>query len=177
MKVLETDRLVLRWFTSNDAAFILKLLNEPGWKQFIGDRGVNNLDDARSYIDEKLIASYQQHGFGLYAVLLKDDATLIGMCGLVKRDGLDDIDIGFALLACYEGQGYAAEAARATLNYAYEKQALGRVVAITAADNGRSIRLLKRLGMAYEGTVKLTVDGGPVELFAIEMAAQNGCSK
>lgn len=171
MQILQTERLILRCFTPDDAAFVFKLMNEPGWKQFIGDRGIDTEAAAGAYIEAKLIASYKQYGFGLYAVQLREKEILIGMCGLVKRDWLDDVDIGFALLACYEGQGYAAEAARATLNYAYEKKALCRVAAITAANNNRSITLLKRIGMAYQGSVKPAADVDPVELYAIEMGA------
>ena len=169
MVIMQTDRLILRWFAAEDAPFLFNLMNEPGWKRFIGDRGIDTVDAARSYIGTKLIASYRQHGFGLYAVQLKAEETLIGMCGLVKRDGLDDVDIGFALLAGYEGQGYATEAARATLNYAREKHALRRIVAITNKDNDRSIRLLEGIGMRYENAIKLPGDGGIVELYSVDL--------
>ena len=169
MNILETDRLILRWFELNDAPFIVKLLNEPGWKQFIGDRGINSIEAARSYIFTRLIASYQQHGFGLYAVQLKQNATLIGMCGLVKRDALDDVDIGFALLADYEGRGYATEAAQAMLTHARDDHVLQRIVAITTDDNDRSIRLLLRIGMAYRETVRLAGDAGPLDLYSMQL--------
>ena len=164
MEVLETERLVLRHFTLDDAEFILALLNEPGWKRYIGDRGINSLDDARTYI-ESVSASYGQHGFGLYAVELRDDRSVVGMCGLIKRETLDDVDIGFALLSCFEGRGFAQEAVNATLEYAHDQLGLSRVIAITTEDNIRSTRVLERAGMRYEGTVSLS--GDTLKLYGI----------
>ena len=167
MTVMVTARLRLRQFELDDAPFILQLLNEPGWKRFIGDRNITSEADARTYIETVLIASYVQHGFGLYAVYLKDPALPIGMCGLVKRDALADVDVGFALLHDYQGSGYALEAARATLQYARDVLGISRLVAITTAANGRSIDLLRRLGMGYEKNIKLSADADTLELYAI----------
>ena len=164
-EVLNTERLVLRHFTVDDAAFILELLNEPGWKRFIGDRGVDSLDTACNYIESVPIASYHKHGFGLYAVELKDDRTLVGMCGLIKRDTLEDVDLGFALLARFEGRGFAREAATATLAYARDPLGLRRVVAITTEDNARSGRVLESAGMTYEGVISLT--GEALSLYGV----------
>ncbi|HEX6125532.1 MAG TPA: GNAT family N-acetyltransferase [Pyrinomonadaceae bacterium] len=167
MQVIETERLVLRHFTPEDAAFILELVNEPGWKKYIGDRGIDTVDDARKYIETVPVASYAKHGFGLWAVELKDYGSLVGMCGLVKRDTLDDVDIGFALLSRFEGRGYAQEAANATLAYARDRLGLHRVVAITTDNNDRSRILLERAGMSYEGPISLS--GETLRLFAIDL--------
>jgi len=167
MELVETERLVLRHFTQDDAEFILKLLTEPGWKRYIGDRGVNTLEDARNYIDTALLASYARHGFGLYAIELKADRTLVGMCGLIKRDTLDDVDIGFALLSQSERKGFAQEAVNATLTYARDELGLRRVVAITTNDNERSSRVLLRAGMHHESDVQLAGEDVPLRLFAI----------
>lgn len=167
MQVLETARLVLREFTAEDAAFILELLNEPGWKKYIGDRGVSTLDDARTYIETVPRASYAKHGFGLWAVNLKDEDSLIGMCGLIKRDTLEDVDIGFALLGRFEGHGYAREAAVATLAYARDQLGMSRVVAITTNDNVRSGKLLEQAGMSYERPVLQS--GETLRLYAIAL--------
>jgi RimJ/RimL family protein N-acetyltransferase len=167
MQVFETDRLVLRHFTRDDATFILELVNEPGWKKYIGDRGINTLDDARTYIENVPVASYEKHGFGLWAVGLKESGELVGMCGLIKRDTLEDVDIGFALLSRFEGSGYAREAADATLAYARDQLGLRRVVAITTQDNDRSGSLLERIGMHFKEPV---VQGGEtLRLFSIEL--------
>ena len=113
MKILETDRLILRQLSTEDAAFILELVNEPSFIQNIGDRGVRTLEDARAYILRVAISSYEKNGFGLYLVELKDSGQSIGMCGLIKRDGLEDVDIGYAFLPRFWLKGYAVEAAAA----------------------------------------------------------------
>src|SRR5262245_60681819 len=95
VNVFETERLTLRWFSPDDAGFVYELLNQPAWKHYIGDRGIDSLDAARNYIETVLLTSYRDHGFGLYAMELKANATPVGMCGLIKRDALDDVDIGF----------------------------------------------------------------------------------
>ena len=164
---METERLVLRHFTPDDSDFILELVNEPGWKKYIGDRGVNTIDDARKYIETVPLASYAKHGFGLWAVELKNDGSLAGMCGLIKRDTLDDVDLGFALLARFEGRGYAREAANATLAYARDHLGLTRIVAITTEDNDRSGTLLERVGMSYEGPV--SQGGETLRLYGIAL--------
>jgi len=169
MRVLETKRLILRWFAPDDAAFICELLNQPAWKQYIGDRGIDSIQDARNYIETVPLASYRRHGFGLLAVELKADGTLVGMCGLIKRDTLEDVDLGFALLSRFERQGLAHEAAAATLAYSRDMLGLDRVVAITSLDNERSSRLLERLGMRYEGNIRLGDDPEALRLYAIAL--------
>ena len=105
IKILETDRLILRRLSVEDAAFILELVNDPLWLRFIGDRGVRTLDEARAYILNGPVAMYERAGFGLYLVERKIDSTSLGMCGLIKRDGLDDVDLGFAFLPGDNGIG------------------------------------------------------------------------
>jgi RimJ/RimL family protein N-acetyltransferase len=112
---LETQRLALSKFGENDAAFVLRLLNDPGYLRYIGDKGVRDTDDARNYIRTGPVVSYQQHGFGLYKVCLKDSGEPIGMCGLLKREALEDVDIGFAFLPEFQSLGYAEEAAAAVM--------------------------------------------------------------
>lgn len=150
MTVLETERLSLRHLTDADAAFILELVNDPDWLRFIGDRGVRSLDDARAYILNGPVASYARHGFGLYLVELGDGGAPVGMCGLLKRDWLDDVDVGFAFLPRFRGMGLAHEAARATLEYGRVALGLPRVAAIVSPENAGSIRLLEKLGMRFE---------------------------
>jgi RimJ/RimL family protein N-acetyltransferase len=132
-----------------DAAFILELLNDPSFIANIGDRGVRSLDDARAYIRDGPVASYERFGFGLWLVELTD-GTRIGMCGLLKRDTLEDVDIGFAYLPAYQSQGYGFEAARAVLDYARDVLGISRVVAIVSEGNDASARLLEKLGMTFE---------------------------
>ena len=166
MNVLNTERLGLRWLSAEDAAFMLELVNDPAWVRFIGDRGVRTLEDARDYILNGPVAMYHRVGFGLYLVELKQSRTPIGICGLIERAGLEDIDIGFAFLPAFCGQGYAYESAAAILSYARDTVGLNRVVAITAPDNQRSIRLLKKLGLSFEKMLRLGEDQSEVMLFA-----------
>jgi RimJ/RimL family protein N-acetyltransferase len=169
VKILETERLILRRATVDDSAFILELLNEPSWLRFIGDKGVKTLDDARGYILQSLVAMYEQLGFGLYLTELKGESAPIGICGLIKRDSLEDVDIGFAFLPKFWGKGYAYESASAVMAYGKETFSLNRIVAITSPDNYGSAKLLEKLGFNFERMVKLSDDGADVILFASDV--------
>ncbi len=165
MKVLETDRLILRWMTADDAPFILELVNEPSWLHFIGDRGVRTMEDARNYIRNGPIEMYARVGFGLYLTELKPDHVPIGICGLLKRDSLEDVDIGFANLPRFWGQGYAYEAASAVMDYGMRVLGHKRIVAVTSRGNEPSVRLLEKLGLRFERMVRLGEDASEVQLF------------
>lgn len=165
--LFETARLRFDRLTAEDDAFILELVNEPDWLRFIGDRNVHDLDAARGYIERGPCDMYARLGFGLYKVSLQD-GTPTGMCGLIKRDGLDDVDIGFAFLARHRGRGYAREAAAATLEHA-RTLGLTRLVAITAPDNTRSMQLLERLGFVYRETLRLPQYGGESRLYVLQL--------
>ena len=169
MKVLETDRLILRWMSTDDARFILGLLNEPSWLYFIGDRGVRTIEDAQAYILKGPVEMYARLGFGLYVVELKEGGSPIGICGLAKRDFLDDVDVGFAFLPQYWRQGYAYESASAVMAYGQGVVGLKRIVAITNSDNHRSARLLEKLGLRFERMIRYPDDGQEVRLFAVEV--------
>ena len=165
MHVLATERLTLERFTPDDAPFALELVNQPSFLQFIGDKGVRTLDDARTYLVNGPIASYERHGFGLLLVKRNDTREPIGMCGLLKRDTLADVDIGFAFLPTAWGAGYAFEAASAVLAHACDGLQLGRVVAVTSIDNVRSARLLEKLGLRFARRVRLSADADECRLF------------
>lgn len=169
MIVLETDRLVLRHLTLNDAPFILELVNEPAFLRYIGDRKVRTLQDARQYILKGPIESYRRNGFGLFLAFLKDTGDPIGMCGLLKRETLDDVDIGFALLPAFWRQGFTAEGAAAVLQYARAEKGFKRVVAITSPDNVASIKLLEKIGLKFEKVIRMTDDPRDVNLYGIAL--------
>jgi len=164
MIVCETPRLRLRHLTQHDAAFILELLNEPDFIRNIGDRNVRTLDDARRYIRTGPVSGYEQSGFGLYLVELREAAP-IGICGLLKRDYLADVDVGFALLAAFRGRGYAFEAAEAVLRYGRQVLGIGRIVAMTAPDNHASIKLLGKLGLDFERMIQAPDQDRQTRLF------------
>lgn len=165
MLPIETERLRLSRLTLDDAPFILELLNSPGFLRFVGDRGVRTLEAARRYLAEGPLASYARHGFGLYRVALRGDGAPIGICGILKRDTLDDADLGFALLPAFEGRGYASEAAAATLVHGQEDLGLKRLAAITDPDNAGSIRVLERAGFRFEGRVRLLASEPELNLY------------
>jgi len=164
--VLETERLVLRRLTTGDAPFILELLNDAAFLRHIGDKGVRTEADACRYIETGPMASYLRHGFGLYRVELKDGGEPIGMCGLLKRDYLPDVDIGFALLPRYRSRGYAFESASAVLAHARDTLGVARVLAITSPDNVDSIGLLEGLGFRFERMARPAENEAEVKVFS-----------
>ncbi|MGI8638415.1 MAG: GNAT family N-acetyltransferase [Pyrinomonadaceae bacterium] len=184
MKILETERTILREIIESDAEFIFDLLNQPSFIKYIGDRNVRTLQSAREFIENRYRKSYREHGFGLYVVELKTDFSIlkseiqnpkskirtpIGICGFVKRDSLPDADIGFALLPQFCGEGYAFESADAVMKYGREVLGLKRVLAITSQDNESSGRLLERIGFKYDRLIKLPHDDEKLKLFSSDI--------
>jgi len=163
--VLETERLLIRQLSTEDAGFILELLNEPSFIRNIGDRGVRTIEGANAYILNGPVASYAKNGFGLYLVKLKETDESIGMCGLIKRDTLEDVDIGYAFLPRFWSKGYAFESARAVKEYAKNTIGLNRIVAIVDPENGGSIRVLEKIGLQFEKMVRLSEDDIDLKLF------------
>ena len=166
--VLDTERLILRLAALGDAAFILRLLNEPSFLRFIGDRKVRTIADAERYIGERLIASYERNGFGLWVVERRDVTGPIGICGLVKRDTLPDADIGFAFLPEFWGDGFAFESAAGVKRYGFDVLALPRLLAITNPDNVASIRIVEKLGLEFDRALSLTPGEPEVNLYRLE---------
>jgi ribosomal-protein-alanine N-acetyltransferase len=189
MKILETERLILREIDERDDAFMLDLLNQPSFIKYIGDRNVRNLEQSREFIETRYRKSYAENGFGLWAVELKSQIPnskfqisdseiqnpkskiqnqVIGICGFVRRDSLPDADIGFAFLPQFERMGYAFESADAVMKYGREKLGLKRVLAITTQDNESSGRLLEKLGFKYDGLITQPHDVEKLKLFSSE---------
>ncbi len=167
MKVLETDRLILRHLNVADDEFIYELVNDPSFIRYIGDKGVRTLDDARNYILSGPVAMYEKLGYGLWATELKAGHVPIGMCGILKRDTLPHPDIGFAFLPAYWKQGYAFESAAAVIKHARTALGIDQVLAITSPDNEASARLLEKIGLRFERLIKLTEDAAEVKLFSL----------
>ena len=166
--VLETPRLRLRRMSEADAEFIRRLVNEPSFIRNIGDKGVRTLDDARRYIRDGPMASYERHGFGLNLVELKATGAPAGMCGLLKRDVLDHPDIGYAFVPEFWSAGYAREAASAIMNWARATLGLRGVLAIVNPDNAGSIRLLERSGSPSSGQCGCRGERGGVDTRGIQ---------
>lgn len=153
--IIETERLILLEFNVQDAAFFFELVNDPAWIRYIGDRNVNHIEDAEKYLTERIIPSYQEFGYGFYLVRTKESDTSIGMSGLIKREGLDHTDIGYAFLPSYRGKGFAFEATKGVLDYGKDVLNINPIVAITDLDNVKSIRLLKKLGFQFDQIIQI----------------------
>src|SRR5262245_24617868 len=164
--VFETERLVIRRLTPEDAEFMYRIWNDPDFIRFVGDRGVRTLEGSRESILRGPVEMYRRYGFRLFLVQRKEGAEPIGICGLLKRDVLEDVDIGFAFLPPFRSQGYAFEAASAVMRYGAEVVGLRRIVAITASDNERSARLLERLGLRFERMIRMPDEDEDIRLFA-----------
>lgn len=166
MKVLETARLTLRRLTLDDAEFMLGLLNEPAFIANIGDKGVRTLAEARQFLLTGALASYERHGFGHYLVELTQGRLPIGTCGLIHREFINEIDVGFALLPAFWSQGLAAEAAAAVMAYGHTQLGIKRIVAVVSPGNVASIRVLEKLGLRYAGPTQLAADAEVIHLYA-----------
>ena len=171
MQITSTDRLVIRLFDTSDATFVLELLNDPSWINNIGDRGIRNLEQARDWILTKPLESQARCGFSFYVVTLKDTQTAIGICGLIKRETLQNVDMGYAFLPQYGGQGYAIEAARATMLHARQDLGLSQLAAITSPGNIKSNSLLKKLGFILEEVLILPGEERETNLYAYHFPA------
>ena len=164
--IIETERLILRKFTVDDAPFMLELLNTPSWLRFIGDRNVHSVEEAKQFLINGYLKSYATHGFGFYLVVEKITQNFIGMCGLIKREVLDDVDIGFAFMPNFMGKGYGFEAAWATLYYAQNILQLDKVIAIVNPKNEVSIGLIKKIGLHFEKNITLYPEKKELMLFS-----------
>jgi ribosomal-protein-alanine N-acetyltransferase len=169
MTSYETDRLLIRPTATEDAAFILELLNSPKWLQFIGDRKVRNLNDAENYINNRIISQYNKIGFSNFTVLRKSDSEKMGVCGIYEREGLEDFDLGFAFLPQFEQMGYAFEAAKKILELGLNEFKFKKICAITTKDNFSSQKLLKKLGFNFEKLVKIEGDSEELMLYLISV--------
>lgn len=164
-RVLETERLRLRPLTFADDAFILKLLNDPSFLMYIGDKEVRTLADARRYMADGPMASHLLHGFGLDCVELKQTGEPAGLCGLLKRPALDDADVGYAFLPEFWSRGYAREAVRSVLKDARQRLRLRQVAAVVDGRNVKSVRLLESLAFRFQRMVALHEGDDEVQLF------------
>ena len=166
MTLLSTDRLHINKITLKDAPFILALMNDKDWIKNIGDRGIRTIEQAEEYINSKFLKSYEEEDLGFYGVVLIESGEMIGTAGLIDRDGLDHVDIGYGFLPEYRGKGYAFEAAKAIYDYGYEVLALDKIVAIVNPENEGSIQLLHKLGLTFEKMVRLPGEDQDIKLFS-----------
>ncbi|HEX8610058.1 MAG TPA: GNAT family N-acetyltransferase [Telluria sp.] len=171
MKILDTARLVLRTVEAADAPFYLELVNDPDFVANIGDRGIRTVDAARTHIDNGPVRMQAVLGHAIWLVEKKDSGVPIGMCGLIKRDTLPDVDLGYAFLPAWRGQGYAFEAARAVVDHARDRLGLARLLAITSPHNTASGALLEKLGLHFDKIVHLTAEDPGTRLYTMQLCA------
>jgi RimJ/RimL family protein N-acetyltransferase len=165
MPIATTARLELRQVEVCDAEFLWRLMNDPAWIANIGDRGVGTISQAEQYIQTKMLPGYQQNGFGLYLVAIAASAQPIGLCGLVRREGLSSVDMGFAFLPDYRGKGYAFESAAAVMAFARSTLGIDELLAIVTPTNQASIGLLEKLGFRYRRDICLASDRERLRLY------------
>lgn len=168
-KTFETERLTLRPTNEDDAEFIFELINSPKWIQYIGDRNVKNPGEAKDYIKNRMMPQLERTGFSNYTVCRKEDHVKIGTCGLYDREGVDGVDIGFAFLPQYEKKGYAYEAAQKLMEEARDSFGLKSVSGFTTKDNYSSQKLLEKLGLKFDGMIRIPNDDEELLLYKIEL--------
>lgn len=168
--ILQTERLQLRWMTLDDTPMMFAVWNDPAFMRFVGDRGIRTLEEAEAAMQHGPLHLYTEYGYGPFRVIRRDDGVEMGVCGLYRREGLDEPDIGFAFLPDYRGRGFGYEASVAVLDHARDVLKLPRVTAIVSPENGASIALLEKLGLRYDKAICLPGDDEDVSLFAINFA-------
>lgn len=166
---IETERLQLCRLTLDDAELMLAIWNDPAFLRFVGDRGIRTIDEARTALEEGAFKLYAEHGFGPYRMSLKSNGSAVGICGLFRRDGLADTDIGFSTLPQYCGRGYGFEAARAVIEHARVDARLTRLTALVSPQNIASVQLIEKLGMMFEKMVRIPGDTADVRLYAMAL--------
>ena len=174
MNILETERLILRRFTLDDTAFIIELLNTEGWIKYIGEKNVRTTDQAREYLENGPLKSYRNNVFGLALVELKEDHVPIGMCGLIDREYLDHLDVGFALLPNHTGHGYGFEIVKKTVEHALGELKQEKLFAITLPQNYSSIKLLAKIGFIFDRNVISPDTNEELNLYSIDPEDFNG---
>ena len=169
---LETARLQMRWLTFDDADLMLAIWNDPAFIRHVGDRGIRTIEQAHDEMAKGAMQLYEKYGYGPYRVALKDGDTAIGICGLFRRDNLDEPDIGYGVLPEYCGKGYAYEASCAVVDYARADLGLARLVAIISPDNAASIGLIEKLGLRFENMHKLHEEDDEVCIYGMQLIKQ-----
>lgn len=165
---LETDRLILRPTAEDDCEFIYRLLNSEKWKRYIGDRSIYSISEAKSYITSRMHPQLKALGYANNTLIRKDDQVKIGTCGLYKREGIEGIDIGYALLPEYEGKGYAREAVKEVLRFGFDVINQSEINAYILPNNDASIKLVKHFNFQFEGLRQLTNDDENLNFYTLQ---------
>ena len=164
--LIETERLRLRPVTIDDTELMLAIWNDPAFIRNVSDRGIRTVEQARDAIESGAQKLFEDYGYGPYCMSLKSDGTMIGICGLFKRDNLEDPDIGFGVLPDYCGKGYAGEAAVAVVNFAQKELGIGTLTAIVSPANAPSIGLIEKLGLTFDQMITMPGDDDAICLYS-----------
>ena len=157
----------MRWLTLNDAELMLAVWNDPAFIKYVGDRGVYTLDQAHDALESGAFQLYENYGYGPFRLTLRENGQVVGVCGLFRREGYDDPDIGWSVLPEFSGKGFAYEAASAVLAYAWQEVGLSRVTAFIDVKNTPSIGLARKLGLRFERMARLVGDDEDVCLYSV----------
>jgi RimJ/RimL family protein N-acetyltransferase len=163
---METERLYLRPVTVDDAELMLAIWNDPAFIRNVADRGIRTMEEARAAIESGAQKLFEEYGYGPYSMALKSDGSMIGICGLFKREILDDPDIGFGVLPDYCGKGYAGEAAAAVVQYARKVLGIRALTAIVSPANDPSIGLIRKLGLTFERMITMPGENRAICLYS-----------
>lgn len=156
--------------TLDDADLMLAIWNDPAFIRFVGDRGVRTLEQARDALSEGVLSLYERFGYGPFCLVQKSDGERIGICGLFRRDVLEDPDIGFALLPPYCGMGLASEAARAIVAHSRDDLGIAALKAIVSPGNIASIALIEKLGLSFERGITMPGEDEEISLYSMKLA-------
>ncbi|NIA27992.1 MAG: GNAT family N-acetyltransferase [Desulfobulbaceae bacterium] len=166
---LETKRLSLRRLTLDDAELMLAVWNDPAFIRYVADRGIRTIKAARAALKEGALKLFSDYGYGPFRVALTEDDTPVGVCGLFRREGLDEPDLGFSILPKYWRKGYAHEAARAVVGHAKTDIRLTRLTAIVSPENTASVALIEKLGLQFERMHRLPGDDDDVAIYCMRL--------
>lgn len=164
---LQTERLALRRLTREDADLMLAVWNDPAFHKYVGDRGIRTIEQAQEAMAGGALLLYEEYGYGPFRVALRENDQPIGICGLFRREKVEDPDIGWSVLPDYSGRGYAFEAATAVLEYAFGSLGLTRILAFITEGNAPSVGLAKKLGLRYERMARIVGDDEDVCLYSV----------
>lgn len=149
--ILETERLILKLISKEEANFYFELFNDKDWIKFIGDKKLKSIDETEKYLKEAFIPLLCKNGLGFYTVYLKENKKPVGASSILKRDFSNLFDIGYGFLSRERGKGYATEATIRMIKYAKENLNQTKVMAYTKPNNENSQKLLKKLNFTFLG--------------------------
>lgn len=154
MKILETERLLLRHFEISDAEDLFRIYSDAETMKFMGD-GPPSVEAERENLKNHIDNYYKNHGLGIWATVLKENNKFIGRCGLLRStiDGNEETEVGYLFDREFWGRDLATEAAMGILDLAFDQLKIERVVAVIHPENIASKKVAEKAGMTFEKIV------------------------